>query len=159
MSSREVIGSLSWWQCWSFWQFKCSRTTMLKIWPECFDDLFGMWNESYGCHLVVMSARLLLCSMQVLAALPHLQNVMDLGHSVQCSFIRFFLQCKAVFSFCSIQPHTIVCRNSVIGLSKLACYGSFPKHVPSGSELSPANIISPKWKTGLQFKAVWYNRE
>jgi len=61
-SSRVVICRASWWQRWSFWQFKCSHTMRLKEWPECFDDLFCVRNVSSGCHMLVFSARFLLGS-------------------------------------------------------------------------------------------------
>jgi len=61
-SSREVMCRQSWWQRWSFWQWICSRTSMLNIWQWCFDDLFGIWNAFYGCHLLVLSLRFYLCS-------------------------------------------------------------------------------------------------
>jgi len=58
-SSRVVLCSHSWWQRGSFWQFKCSRTSMLTEWPGCFDDPFHVQNVSQGCHLLVFSARFL----------------------------------------------------------------------------------------------------
>jgi len=61
-SPREVLWRQSWWQRWSFWQCKCSRTIMLKEWPGCFGDLFRFRTVSYGCHLLILSVRLLLCS-------------------------------------------------------------------------------------------------
>jgi len=61
-SSREVLCRQSWWQRWSFWQFKCSGTIMLKEWPGCFDDLFCVRNLSHGGYLLVLSARFLLGS-------------------------------------------------------------------------------------------------
>ena len=60
--SREVLCRQSWWQRWSFWQFKCSRTIMLKEWRGCFDNLFSVRNVSYSGHLLVLSARFLLGS-------------------------------------------------------------------------------------------------
>jgi hypothetical protein len=35
---------------------------MLKEWPGCFNDLFGVQNVSHGGHLLVLSARFLLYS-------------------------------------------------------------------------------------------------
>jgi len=61
-SSREVLCRQSWWQRWSFWQFKCSRTIMLEVWPGCFDNLFGIGNVSNCCHLLGSSARFILWS-------------------------------------------------------------------------------------------------
>jgi len=61
-SSREVLCRQSWWQRWSFWQFKCSHTIMLEEWIGCLDDLFRVWNVSYGGHLLVLSVWILLCN-------------------------------------------------------------------------------------------------
>jgi len=60
--SREVLCRQSWWQRWSFWQFECSRTMMLKDWPGCINDLFRVRKVSYTGHLLVLSARFLLGS-------------------------------------------------------------------------------------------------
>jgi len=122
LSSRQVLCRQSWWQMWYFWQCECSRTIMMNVWPGCLDDFFDIWNVSYGCHLHVMSAGFLLCSMYVLAALPHLQKVVDLGHCVQFSFLRLCLQFHVVFSFCVIKCCEIACQYSVIGSSKLPYY-------------------------------------
>ena len=59
----QVLCSQSWWQRWSFWQCKCSRTIRLKQWPGCYDDLFHAPNVSKSFHLLILSARFLLCSM------------------------------------------------------------------------------------------------
>jgi len=39
-SSRQVLCRQCWWQRWSIWQCKCSRTIMMKVWPGCFHDPF-----------------------------------------------------------------------------------------------------------------------
>jgi len=62
LSSREVLCRQCLWQRWSFWQFKCSRTIMLKVRLWGFDDLFSVQNVSYGGHLLVLGARFLLGS-------------------------------------------------------------------------------------------------
>jgi len=62
LSSREVLCRQSWWHSWSIRQFNCSRTIMLNVWPVLLGDLSSIWNLSYGCHLLVLSAGLLLCS-------------------------------------------------------------------------------------------------
>ena len=62
-SFSEFLCSQSLWQWWSFRQFKCSHTIMLKEWPGCFDAFLRIWNLSYGCHLFVWSAWFLPCSM------------------------------------------------------------------------------------------------
>jgi len=56
-SSREDLGRQWWWQCWSLWECKCSRTIRLKEWPGCIDHLFHDRNGSHSGHLVVLSAR------------------------------------------------------------------------------------------------------
>jgi len=53
-SPREVLCRHSWLLQWSHWQFKCSRTFMVKEWPGWYDDPFSVWNVSYGCHLLVL---------------------------------------------------------------------------------------------------------
>jgi len=62
LSSRDILCSQTLSHRWSFWQFKCSRTFMLKFWLRHFDNLSCIWNVSYGCHFLVLSARFLLCS-------------------------------------------------------------------------------------------------
>jgi len=49
-SFRKVLCRQTWWHRWSFWQFKCSRTFILKFWPGYFDDLLCIWNVTNGCH-------------------------------------------------------------------------------------------------------------
>jgi len=61
-SSREVLFRQSLWHRWSVWECKCSRTISFEVRTGCFEDLFGNWNGSYGCPLLVLSAGLLLCS-------------------------------------------------------------------------------------------------
>ena len=61
-SSSVVLCRYSWWHRGSFRQFKYSHTIMSQLWPGCLDNLFSIWNVSYGCCLVVFSVRFLLCS-------------------------------------------------------------------------------------------------
>ena len=61
-SSREVLCRQRWWQWRSFWQYKCSRTIMLKEWPGCIDDPFHVRKVSHSGLLLVLSARFLLGS-------------------------------------------------------------------------------------------------
>jgi len=91
LSSREILCRQSLWQRRSFWQFKCCRTILLKEWPGCFDDLFSTWNASYSCQLLVLCARFLLSCSFVSAVLPQLQTVVELGHSMKCSFLPLSL--------------------------------------------------------------------
>ena len=119
LSSRVVLCRQSWWQRWSFRPFKCHRTMMLKEWPGCCDDIVCIRNVSSGCHLLVFCARFLQRSTEVLAALPHLQKVVDLGHSVQFSSLCLSLHFRVVFCVHCIQCWVIACQYPVIGLSKL----------------------------------------
>ena len=89
-SSWEVLRRQRLWQWRSFWQFECSHTNMLKEWPACVDDLFHVRNISHSSYLHVWTSRFLLSIRSVLAALPHFQKVVNLGHSVQCPFLRLF---------------------------------------------------------------------
>jgi len=141
------------------WQFKCSHTSRLKVWPEYYNDFFGIWNVSYGCHWRILSTRFLLCSTLVLAALPHLQKGMDLSLTVQFWFLRLFLQFEVIFCFCSIRCCTITNQYSGISSSKQPNYDIFPQHLASSFGLSPANNISPKGKSGLHSDTMWYNRQ
>jgi len=102
-SSREVLCSQSWWQWWSFWLFTCRHTIMLEVWPGCFDDLFSIWNISYGCHLLLLGARFLQCSIWVLAARPHCPKVVYFDHSVQflSSTTRFSSKSFSVLVVCN----------------------------------------------------------
>jgi len=72
---------------------------MWKVWPGCFDDLFRVRNVSHCGHLLISSAGFLLCSTQVLAALPHLPKVVNLGHSVQFPFLHLFLYFHVISVF------------------------------------------------------------
>jgi len=47
-SSRQILCRLSWWQRWSFRQFKSSCTAMLAAWLGCFYDHFCIWNVSHN---------------------------------------------------------------------------------------------------------------
>jgi len=60
-SSRVVFCRQRWWQRWSFRQFSCSCTFVLKVWLGCFDELFSICNVFDGCHLLVTNTRFLLC--------------------------------------------------------------------------------------------------
>jgi len=138
-SSREVICRQSWWQRWSFWQFKCSCTIMLKVWLGWFDNLFSIGNVSYGCDLLVLSERFLLCSTQVLAALPHLQKVMVLDHLLQILFLCLWFHLQVIFSFRHIQCCIIACLYLVIDCTKLPHYDYFLKGLAYGFRLPPVN--------------------
>jgi hypothetical protein len=59
--------------------------------------------------LIVLSTRVILRCMEVLAALPHLQKVMDLRHSVQFILLCLSLHFHVVISICRIQYWGMAC--------------------------------------------------
>jgi len=132
---------------------------MVKVWPECNNDLFSIRNVSYGCHLLVLSVRFPLCSTEVLAALPHLQKVMDLGHSVQFSFLCFSLQFYVIFGFGRIESRIIACRYPGIASWVLPHNDSWAKGLACGNWLPLSNNVSPRRKTGLLSHTMWYERQ
>jgi len=132
---------------------------MLKEWPGCFDDLFRIPNVSYGGYLLVLRARFLLGSTDVVAALPHLQKVVNLGHSVQFSFLCLCLHFRVIFCVHGIQFWVSACQNPVSGSSKLRYNNFFAKDLTIGFWLPPANSISAEGKTGLHSNTMWYDRE
>jgi hypothetical protein len=97
--------------------------------------------------------------MKILAALPHLQKVMNLGHSVQFPFLRLFLHFRVVFSVCGIQFRVRACQNPSIASSKIPYDDFFGKGLACGFWLPPANNILAKGKTGLHSDNMWYDRE
>jgi len=158
-SSREVPCRQSGCQRWSFSQYICCHTIRWKVWPRCSDDLFSIWNVSHSCYLLGLGERYLLCSTEVLAALPHLQKVIDRGHSVQFPFLHLFHQFQVVFSVIGIECRVISCQYSVICSSKLPDIDFSPEGLCCGFRLSPTNDISPQGKTGLHSDKMWYDRE
>jgi len=105
---------------------------MLKVCPRCINDLFGIRNVSYRCHLLISSVRFLLCSTEDLAPLPHLQKVVDLGHSGRISFLCISLQFYVIFSFGHIQYRIIAWQNPVIGSCLLPYNDFFAKGLACG---------------------------
>jgi len=132
---------------------------MLKELLGCFDNLFRVQNVSYSGHLLVLSAWFLLGSTYVLAALPHLQKVVNLGHSVQVPFLYLFLHFGEVFCVCGIPFCVSACQNTVIGSSELPYNDFFTKGLASGLWMPPANNILAKGKTGLHSDILCYDRE
>jgi len=61
-SPMEVLYRQSWWHRRFFRQYKYSHASLMKVWLGWFDDLVSSWNVSDGCHLLILSARFLLCS-------------------------------------------------------------------------------------------------
>jgi len=115
---------------------------MLKEWPGCFDNLFPLRRVSYSCHLQVCRFRFFLCSIYVLAALPHLQKVVDLGHSVQFAFFRCFLYYQVVLCVCRLQCWVIACQDPDIGSSKPPYSDFFVKSLTCAFWPPPADNIS-----------------
>jgi len=132
---------------------------MLKEWPGWFDNLCSVQNASYSCHLLGLSVRFLLYSTYILAALPHLQQFIDFGHSVQFPFLHILLHVWVVFCVCCIQCGGIACQNPVISSSKLPYNDIFVKGFGCGFWLPPADNIPPKGITGLHSNTMWYDRE
>jgi len=157
-SASEVFCRQSGMQWWCFWQFECSCTIMLKVWPGCFDVHFSICKVSNSCHLLVLGVRFLLCSTWVLAALPHRQNVVDFHHSEQFAFLNPFLQFQVMFGVHGIHSWIIACQYFAIGSSKLPHYGIFPKCPTSGSRLSPADSVSPIGIAGCCSDTMLYDR-
>jgi len=156
--SMEVVCQQCWWQRWCFQHLECSDTIIFKVWPGCFDNLFSVWNIFYDCQLVVLIARFLLYSMQVLAALPHLQTVMHHGHSIQFSIIRLSLRLQVIFWICSIQCWLITGQYTTIGRSKLPYDNVFGKGLACGIWRPLAYNIWPKGKTCLHSNNMWCDR-
>jgi len=158
-SSREVLRRQRLWQRWSFRQYKCSRTIMLKEWPGCIDHLCSIRYVCYSCDLLVLSTRFLLCSTYDLADLPHLQKVEDHVHSVQFSSFHLSRQIWVVFWLRCIQCWVIPSQTPVIGLSKLPYNNLFGMGLAGSIWLPPAHIISPKGRTGLHSGTMWDDRD
>jgi hypothetical protein len=108
-----VLCTQSWWRRWSFWHFKCSHTIILKVWPGCSDHIFSIWYVSYSSHLGILTARFPLCSLLTMAALPHLQNVVDGFYSVQWALLLSY--------FISMSFSVLVMSNA----------GSYPANYPA----------------------------
>jgi len=132
---------------------------MLKERPGCFDDLFTVRNLSYSGQLLDLSTPFLLGSTNILAALPHLQKVVNLGHSVRFPFLHLCLHFRVVFCVCCIQIWVSACHNPVIGSSKLPYNDLFAQGLACGFSLPPADNISAQGKTGLHSATMWYDRE
>jgi len=97
--------------------------------------------------------------MKILAAQPHHQKVVHLGHSVQFPLLRLFLHFRVIFCDRGIQFRVSACQNRVIGSSKLPYYEFFAKGLPCGFLVPSAINISAKGKTGLHADTRWYDRE
>jgi len=132
---------------------------MSKIWPGRIDDLFSIWTVSYGWHMNVLSPRFILCSTLILAGLPYLQNVVDLGHSVQFSILNPSLPFQLVCNICHNYCRVFASQYPVIGSTKLPYNDFFPKCLSCCFWLSAAENVSHKGSTTLHSDTIWYNRE
>jgi hypothetical protein len=94
--------------------------------------------------------------MEVLVDLPHLQTVVDVGHSVQFPFLCFSLQFYVVFSFSGIQYMIIARQYHIMGWSILPNDVILAKGLACGFGLPPSNNGWPKGKSGLHSNTVWY---
>jgi hypothetical protein len=95
----------------------------------------------------------------VLAALPHLQIVVNRGDSVQLRFLRLFLYIRVICCICGIKFRVSACQNPVLGSRKLPYDAFFAKGHTCGISLPPANHIFVKGKAGLHSDIMWYDRE
>jgi len=87
---------------------------MVKEWVEGFSDLFRIQNVSNDSHLLGKPACHCLSRTYILAALPHLQTTMDLGHSVQFPLLRLFHHVGVVFSVSHITYWVSTSQNPII---------------------------------------------
>jgi len=71
-------------------------------------------------------------SRKVLAALPHLEKVMNLGQSMLFSFLRIYLHFRVVSCEWGIQFSVSACQNPVIGSCKLPDNDCFAKGLACG---------------------------
>jgi hypothetical protein len=67
-----------------------------------------------------------------LAALPHPQNVVNLGHSLEFPFLHLFVQFRVVFYDHGMQFRVNSCQNPVMSWSKLPYDDFFPMGLASG---------------------------
>jgi hypothetical protein len=132
---------------------------MLQVCPVCINNLFSIQNVSNSCHLLVLSAWFPLGSTEVLAALPHLQTVVDHGHSVQLSFLSFSLQFYVVFSFGHIQHWIIACQYSVIRTGVPPQNDFFAMTLAYGFRLPSSDNIPRKGKTRHHSDTIRYDSE
>jgi hypothetical protein len=130
---------------------------MLKQWSGWFDDLFNVQYVCYSCHLLGMSAWFLLCYTYVLADLPHLQNFVDLGHSVHCHFLPQCHLFRVVLYVRCIQFTVITSQSRSIGLSQLHHTECFANSLSCGFWLPPAENNLPKGKTALHLDTTLHD--
>jgi len=132
---------------------------MLKDWLGHIDKHFRIWNLSHGCHLLVLSAQIILCSMDVLAALSNLQNIVGLGHSEQFSFLQPSLQFKVISGICCIECRFATSQGPVIILCKLSYDNCVTQGFVCGFWLPPADTVSPNRLTANYSKVMWHDTE
>jgi len=106
-----------------------------------------------------LSTVFLLCITLILAALTHLQKVVDLAHSVQCPLLRLFLHFWVVACVSRIRYWVISLHNPNIGSSKPPDNNFFAKGLACDFWLPPSNQIGPKWRTVLYSDTIWYDTD
>jgi len=144
-TSMEVLPNQCWWHRWFLHQLECSHTSMLKVWPGCIYNLFSIRNIFFSCHLLVLNARVILCSKYVMAAQPYLQKVVDHGHSVQDSSLHPGLHFQRVFRFFCIECR-VIAQYPIIYSTKLPHYDCLMNGNACGCWQSPASNISLQGK-------------
>jgi hypothetical protein len=132
---------------------------MLKDWLGHINNHFHIWNVSYGCHLPFLSAQFFLCSMYVLAAMSNLQNIVELGHSEQFSFLGPSLQSKVILGICRIQCRIATSQDPVIISGKLSYNYCVTQGLVCGFWLPSADTVSPNGSTCNYSKVMWYDTE
>jgi hypothetical protein len=91
--------------------------------------------------------------------LPHLQKVVNLGHSVQFPFLCLTIQFQVVFCVCCTHFGVSACQNPVFGASKLLDNNLLAKSLNCSLWQPPSNNISAKGQTHLYSDNMWYNGE
>jgi len=158
-SSKVVRCRQSCWLRWSFWQWKCCCTIILRVCPGWINDHFSNQNVSNSCHLFGLSTSIFLGRTEGLTALQHLSNVVNLGYSGQISFLYFPVQFYDVFSFDCIQYRIIACQ-SPINASRILPYNkSLGMCLVLGFWLHPSEKVSVMGKPGLHSVTMWYDIE
>ena len=97
--------------------------------------------------------------MKVLASLPHLQNVVNLGHSVEFPVLQLLLRFRVICCIRGNQFRVSACQNPVNASSKQPYNDLFAKGSAFGCLLPPANNMSAKGKTVFNYDAMWYDKE
>jgi len=84
---------------------------------------------------------------------------MDLGHSVQLSFLCLSPDFQVVFCVQHIQCWVIAYQYPIVGSSKLLYNNLVLKGLASGFWVPLADNVLPKGKTCANSNTMWYDRE